>query len=94
MFLLLTKAESFSHGIHPKEPVNKEVFCEFFGDGLGIENGRQWLGINRKERAQEGHRVLGCTTCGKKTILKLDYLLGPVQPKPSYDSLKKSASDK
>lgn len=55
MFLLLTKVESFSHGIQPKEPVNKEGSHDFFGEGLGIKK-RKTVASTEASTEMEGHR--------------------------------------
>lgn len=60
MFLLLTKAESFSHGVQPKELVNKGGFHEFFWRGARY---KKWKTVASTEASTEmkGHmKVIRC----------------------------------
>lgn len=60
MFFLLTKAESFSHGIQPKQPVNKEGAHEFFWRGARYKK-RKTVASTEASTEMKGHRkVIRC----------------------------------
>lgn len=70
MFLLLNKAESFSHGIQPKEPLYKEGFHDFFWREVRC---KKWNPAVSTEALTEmkGHRkVIGA---GMYNVLKVYY---------------------